>query len=225
MLAMFDELLPELSFGDNVRPSHVTEPIRDRLVSRQKRTRQSAIVAVIAIVLLFNIGFSLIALEAPSVLTLRSMFVWDLAVTVGMLFAIWSWHSRRIAFLREASVAPAAVMEADLTTLWGFGGLPSWMRGTARNLSDELEDEDEGASEEVIRIVRVRLRFRPGHSSERLTWEDLRDEVPHLDVTKWLLSGGWGTFAYGLKRGSLVSLFYEPQNPRDCRIVPRFHSR
>jgi hypothetical protein len=173
------------------------------------------------VLLLFNVGISLIALNAPSVVTLRSVFVSELAVTIAMLFAIWSWHSLRIAFLREASVAPAAVMESDLTTLWGFGGLPSWMRGMARNLSDELEAEDEGTSEEVIRVVKVRLRFRPGDACERLTWDDLRDEVPHLDVTKWLLSGGWGTFAYRLKRGSLVSLLYSPKNPTNCRIIRR----
>ena len=222
---MFDEILPDLSFGDNVRPSQFTEAIRKRLVSQQKRFCQSAIVALVLVLLLFNVGISLIALNAPSAVTLRSVFGWDLAVTVVILFAIWSWHSRRIAFMWEASVAPAAVMAADLTTLWGFGGLPSWMRGMARNLSDELEAEDEGTSEEVIRIVKVRLRFRPGDASERLTWDDLLDEVPHLDVTKWLLSGGWGTFAYGLKRGSLVSLLYAPANPTYCQVIRRFQSR
>lgn len=222
---MFDEILPELSFGDNVRPSQVTAAIRDRLVIRQKRIRQSAVVAAMVVILLFNAGLALVAISSQGALPWRSVFSWEAAALAAILLAIWSWHSRRTAFLREACAAPAAVLESSATTLWGIGGLPSWMTRSARSLPEALEDQDEGGPEDVLYIVRVRLRFRPGTTSQQLNWDDLRDEVPHVDVKKWLLSGGWGTFAYRLKRGSLVSLLYSPQNPTDCRIVQRFHSR
>lgn len=221
---MFEEILPELSFGDNVRPSQVTEAVREKLVSRQKRARLSAIVSVMVIALLFNAGLAIVALNFRPMLPWRFVRTCEVAAIAATALMVWSLHSRRIAFLREASVAPAAVLECNVTTLWGAGSLPSWMRSSARNVTEALEDADNGGSEDVLHIVRVRLRFRPGRASEQLAWDDLRDEVPHLDATKWLLSGGWGTFAYGLKRGSLVSLLYSPRNPKDCRIVQRFHS-
>jgi hypothetical protein len=221
---MFEELLPQLTFGDNLRPSQVTRAVRKRLVSRQKRIRQSTIVAVILIALLFNAGLSIVALNSQSELPWRFVLVFDAAAIAAIALTVWSWHARRSVFLQEAPVAPAAVMESNSIALWGIGGLPSWMRRSAQNFTEVLEDAEEGASEEVLHIVKVRLRFRPVGASEQLNWDDLRDEVPHVDVTKWLLSGVWGTFAYGLKRGLLVSLLYAPQKPTDCRIVQAFHS-
>jgi|SRR5215472_2799768 len=221
---MFEELLPQLLFGDNVRPSQVTRAVRKRLVNRQKRVRQSTVVAVILIALLFNVGLGIVAINSQSELPWRLVLMLEVATIAAIALAVWSWHSRRMAFLQEAPVVSAAVMESNSTALWGIGGLPSWMLRSARSFTEALEDADEGASEEVLRIVKVRLRFRPGGASEQLSWDDLREEVPHIDVTKWLLSGGWGTFAYGLKRGSLVSLLYAPQKPKDCRIVQGFHS-
>jgi len=221
---MFGEILPKLSFGDNVRPSQVTRALRERLITRQKRARQSATVVVVVIVLLFNSGLTIVALNSLGAVPWRSVFLWEGAGLAATVLAIWSWHSRLTAFLQEAPVAVAAVLESTVTTLWGIGGLPSWMRGSARSLGETLEDDEEGTSDEVIRIAKIRLRFRPGFATEQLTWDDLRDELPHVDATKWLFSGGWGTFAYGLKRGSLLSLLYAPESPAHCRIVQRIHS-
>lgn len=138
--------------------------------------------------------------------------------------ALSVWHSGRIAFLSDAPVIAAAVMETETIRLAAIGGIPSWMRSSPRNVAETLEREEDGLDSDVLYVVTLRLRFRPGWTNEQLNWDDLRDDVPHVDVTKRLLCGGWGTFACGLKRGSLVSLLYSPQNPRNCRIVQRFHS-
>ena len=80
-----------------------------------------------------------------------------------------------------------------------------------------------GEDDDVPHLVKVRLRFVAA-ANDSLSWEALREEMPHCDVAKWLKGGGWGTFAGELRQGSLVSLLYLPDNPKRCRIVPGFRS-
>jgi hypothetical protein len=58
-------------------------------------------------------------------------------------------------------------------------------------LSDE---EQEQQRNDIIQIVKLRLRFIPGNTNEELL---LRDDVPHCEVTK-RIRGGWGSFAADL---------------------------
>ena len=215
------DLFPELLFGDNVRPSQVTSAFRERLVHRQRRLRNSSILSIICAALLFDVGLGVVARSSPDALTWPSLFAWEATALAGVIFGTWTWYSRRIRFLQEAPVTPAAVMESDTTSLWGVE-IP-WMRNSPRNIAEAVEEDNEGSSQSSLHIVKVRLRFRPGTTNDQLNWDDLRDEVPHCDVTR-RLGGGWGTFASGLKVGSLVSLLYSPENPRHCRIIQRFHS-
>jgi len=216
------ELFPELSFGDNIRPSQVTSALRERLVHQQIRLRNSSIVSIICAALLFDVGLGAVARNSPDALAWPTLFAWEATALTAVIFGTWTWYSRRIRFLREAPVTPAAVMKSDTTSLWGVE-IP-WMRSSSRNIAEAVEEDQEGGSQSALHIVKVRLRFRPGTTNEQLNWDDLRDEGPHCDVTRWLGGGGWGTFASGLKVGSLVSLLYSPQNPRHCRIIQRFHS-
>jgi hypothetical protein len=216
------DLFPELSFGDNVRPSQVTSALRERLVQQQIRRRNSCLVSIICAALLFNVGLGAVARNSPGALAWPSFFALEATALTGIIFGTWMWYSRRIRFLREAPVTPAAIMESDTTSLWGVE-IP-WMRSSPRSIAEAVEEDQEGDSQSSLHIVKVRLRFRPGTTKEQLNWDDLGDEVPHCEVIKRLGGGGWGTFASGLKVGSLVSLLYSPQNPRHCRIIQRFHS-
>ena len=219
------ELLPVLSFGDNLRPSQFTPALRQRLLGQQSRTRRSFILSVIGIASLFDLGLGVAVLNSSANgLPWASFVAWQVVALVAVILAISFWHSRRSAFFRDAAVITAAVMEANAIRLAGIGGIPSWMRSSPRNVAEALELEEQGLDSDVLYLVTLRLRFRPGWTNEQLGWDDLRDDIPHVDVTKRLLCGGWGTFAYDLKRGSLVSLLYSHQNARNCRIVQRFHS-
>ena len=223
-LAVLD-LLPDLSFGDNLRPSQFTPALLQRLLGQQSRTRRSFILSVIGMALLLDLGLGVAVLKSsPGAIPWPSVVAWEVVAITAVIIAISVWHSRRSAFFRDAAVITAAVMEANTIRLAGIGGIPSWMRSPPRNVAETLEREEQGLDSDVLYVVTLRLRFRPGWTNEQLGWDDLRDDIPHVDVTKRLLCGGWGTFAYGLKRGSLVSLLYSPQNARNCRIVQRFHS-
>lgn len=222
-LAVLD-LLPDLSFSDNLRPSQFTSALRRRLLGQQSRTRRSFIRSVIGMALLFDMGLGVAVLSSsPDALPWASVLAWEAIAIVAVIIAISIWHSRRSAFFRDAAVITAAVMEATSISLPAIGGIPSWMISSPRNIAEALEQEKEGLHSDVLYVVTLRLRFRPGWTNEQLSWDDLRDEVFHVDVTKRLLCGGWGTFAYGLKRGSLVSLLYSPENARNCLIVQEFH--
>jgi hypothetical protein len=217
------ELLPDLSFGDNLRPSQFTPALRQRLLGKQSRTRRSFILSVIGIALLFDLGLGVTVLNSsPVALPWASLVAWQVVALVAVILAMSFWHSRRSAFFRDAAVITAAVMEANAIRLAAIGRIPFWMRSSPRNVSEGLEAEEQGLDSDVLYLVTFRLRFRPGWTNEQLSWDDLREDIPHVDATKRLLCGGWGTFAYGLKRGSLVSLLYSPQNARNCRIVQRF---
>lgn len=98
--------------------------------------------------------------------------------------AVSVWHSGRIAFLSDAPVIAAAVMETETIRLAAIGGIPCWMRSSPRNVAETLEREEDGLDSDVLYVVTLRLRFRPGWTNEQLNWDDLRDDVPHVDVTK-----------------------------------------
>lgn len=175
--------------------------------------------------LLLDLGLGVAVLSSsPDALPWASVLVWEAVAIVALISAISVWHSLRSAFFRDAAVITAAIMETNTIRLAAMGGIPSWMRSSPRNMAEALELKEKGLDSDVLHVVTLRLRFRPGWANEQLSWDDLRDDVPHVDVTKRLLCGGWGSFGHGLKRGSLVSLLYSPQNARKCRIVQRFHS-
>jgi len=133
-------LIPEFSFGDNVRPSQVTPALRERLVGQHIRVRNKAILAVIGTALLLDLGLGIGIVTSSEPLPWRSVFAWEAAAMSAILFPIWIWHSRRIAFLREASVIAAAVMESDTSNLPIGGDWDSWwLRSSPRNTAEALE--------------------------------------------------------------------------------------
>jgi hypothetical protein len=221
------DLLPELSFGDNLRPSQVTPQLRGELAVWERRTRNQ-LVLVTSILMLVP---SLVLLakvpdDARAFTPWARIFGLQIGGWAMFVFAIFLIFSRRIRFLRDAEVTTAAVLEKETTTLWALGGSRrgSWATPSARNVREALTMEDNGTEEEAPHIVKARLRFVPGLPNENLDWPALRDEIPHCEVTKRLRGGGWGTFMGDLKQGSLVTLLYSPENPKCCKIVQRFTS-
>lgn len=221
------DLLPELSFGDNVRPSQVTSHLREELGDWERRRRKLLLLGPSGFMLLATVVlFSGLSYDIRPFTPWINVFVPGLGAWAAYTVAIWVIYYRRIGLLRDAQVTTAAVIEKDTTTLWALGGSRrgSWSTPSARNVRESLNQSDTGMNEDAPHIVTVRLRFVPGMASEHLDWPDLRDEIPHCDVTKRVRGGGWGTFMGELKQGSLVTLLYSPDNPKRCRIVQRFRS-
>ena len=220
------DLLPELSFGDNLPPSQVTATVRDELMSHERRNR-NRLMATPFVVLIAVSFFLMTAVTAKGLAELPwpQIVVCEALGVAALLYPILWLYSRRTTFLRYADITTAVVIEVETTSLWFLGaGTSSASRSLPRNLSEALTGEDAGEYESVPHIVKVRLRFvTAGLPDEQAGWEALRDEVPHCDVTV-RLRGGWGTFASQLKQGSLVSLLYWPSNPKRCQIVQRFKS-
>lgn len=221
------DLLPELSFGDNLRPSQVTPHLREELADWERRRRNLLLLMPSGLMLLASVVlFTRVSYDIRPFTPWIYIFAPELDAWTAYILVVCVIYSRCIRFLRDAQVTTAAVVEKDTTTLWALGGSQrgSWSTPSARNISEYLNQSDTGMNEDALHIVTVRLRFVPGMPNEHLDWPDLRDEIPHCDVTKRVRGGGWGTFMGELKQGSLVTLLYSPDNPKRCRIVQRFRS-
>ena len=221
------DLLPELTFGDNSRPSQVTPKLRAELADWE-RCRRNLLVLVPSTLMLVGslIVFAGVSNDARPLTPWTRMLGSQIGAWAIYVLAICLIYSRRIRFIRDAEVTTAAVIDKDTTTLWALGPSQrgSWATSLARNMREALNESDAGADEDAPHIVKLRLRFIPGFPNEDLGWLALRYEVAHCDVTKRLHGGGWGTFIGELKQGSLVTLLYSPENPKRCRIVQRFRS-
>ena len=206
------DLLLELSFGDNVRPSQVTPEVRARLVQPEiVKRRYLAMAPIIAcgIADLFLLGYT----ESYGFTVGWShILAAEVAAALALICAIVAFYGRRMRFLHEAAVTTGAVLDSETHSYVG----PSLL-GSSRP-REMRADENDQQWNDIIHLVTIRLRFAPGVTNEDGPEHLLREDVPHLDVTK-RLRGGWGTFASGLKAGSLVSLLYSPANPKRCRIV------
>ena len=221
------DLLPELSFGDNLRPSQVTPHLREELADWERRRRNLLLLVPSGLMLLASVVlFTGVSYDTRSFTPWINIFAPELGAWAVYILAVCVIYSRRIRFLRDAQVTTAVVIEKDTTTLWALGGSQrgSWSTPSARNIREYLNQSDTGVNEDAPHIVTVRLRFVPGMPNEHLDWPNLGDEIPHCDVTKRVRGGGWGTFMGELKQGSLVTLLYSPDNPKRCRIVQRFRS-
>lgn len=221
------DLLPELSFGDNLRPSQVTPHLREDLADWERRRRNLLLLGPSGLMLLGSVAlFTGLSHVTRPITSWIDIVVPELGAWAAYIFLVCVIYSRRIRFLRDAPVTAAAVVEKDTTTLWVLGASQraSWSTPSARNIRESLNQSDTGIDEDAPHIVTVRLRFVPGLPNESLDWPDLRDEIPHCDVRKRVRGGGWGTFMGELKQGSLVTLLYSPDNPKRCRIVQRFKS-
>lgn len=221
------DLLPELSFGDNLRPSQVTPKLREELAGGERRRRnQLALAASILMFVSSLVLFAQVPDDARAFTPFARIVGLETSVLAVFVLAIFLTYSRRISFCHEAEVTSAAIMDKQTTALWalGAGRWSSWATPTARTLREALNMEDDGTNGDVPHIITLRLRFVPGSPDTHLDWSALRDEIPHCDVTKRACGGGWGTFMGGLKQGALVALLYSPGNPKCCRIVQRFAS-
>ena len=221
------DLLPELSFGDNLRPSQVTPHLREDLAGWERRRRNLLLLGPSGLMLLGSVVlFTGLSYDTRPFTPWINILVPELGAWAAYVLAVCVIYSRRIRFLRDAHVTAAAVIEKDTTTPWALGASQngSWLTPSARNIRESLTQSDTGVDEDAPHIVTVRLRFVPGRPNENLDWPDLRDEIPHCDVTKRVRGGGWGSFLGELKQGSLVTLLYSPDNPKRCRIVQRFKS-
>jgi hypothetical protein len=221
------DLLPELSFGDNLRPSQVTPHLREELAEAERRRRNLLLFVPSGLMLVANIVlFTGVSYDIRPFTAWINILSPELGAWTTYMLTVCVIYSRHIRFLRDAHVTSAAVIEKDTTTLWALGGSQrgSWSIPSARNIREYLSQSDTGVNEDAPHIVTLRLRFIPGMPNEHLDWPDLRDEIPHCDVTKRVRGGGWGTFLGELKQGSLVSLLYSPEKPRRCSIVQRFKS-
>ena len=221
------DLLAELSFGDNLRPSQVTARLRTELADREKRTRRQLLAAPLALLLIVNV-----VLFAQVTADVRPFMLWNRIlilqlIVLAMYFATVVWiYWRRLRFIQEAELTTAVVLEKETISLWalGAGNINSWVPGSPKNIREAVMMEDEGSRDDVPHIVKLRLRFIPGSTNENLDWAALKDGIPHTEVTKRLRGGGWGTFMGDLKQGSLVTLLYSVDNPKHCRIVQAFAS-
>ena len=220
------DLLPELSFGDNLRPSQVTTHLREELADWERRRRNLLVLLPSVLVLLASlVAFGGVSYDARPFTSWTSVLALELGTWSAFVLAVCLIYSRRIRFLRDSPVTAAAVIEKNTYTFWASGASlrPSWSTPSARNVRESIIRSDTGG-ESIPSIVIVRLRFVPGLPQEHLEWAALRDENPHCDVTKRVLGGGWGTFMGELKQGSLLALLYSPANPKRCQIVQRFSS-
>jgi len=216
------DLFPQFGFRDNLKPSQVTHKVRAEMIEVAQRVRNRMLLVPIIIVAVADL-FLYAAISGKALaFPWAPIFLWQVLVAAAVIATIFVIYRRRIAFLRTALVTPAAIMEIDRTSLWLFGRSSQSPRPATRKVGEASRKGDLGQYEYVPHIVRARLRFIPGIPGDSLDWEELGDEVPHHDVTKWMRGGGWGTFAGELKQGSLVSLLYSPDNPKHCRIVKGF---
>ena len=220
------DLFPELGFRDNLKPSQVTHKVRAEMIEVEQRGRNRMLFVPFVIVVVADLFlYAIITGKGEAALQWTQILLWQVLGVAAALVLIFLFYRRRTEFLRNASVTPAAVMEIDRTSLWFLGaGNRRSSRPPARNVREAVRKEDLGEYEYVPHIVKARLRFIPGIPGDSLDWDELGDEVPHHDVTKWMSGGGWGTFAGELKQGSLVSLLYSADNPRRCLIVKGFSS-
>ena len=221
------DFFPELSFGDNLRPSQVTPELRQELADWERRRRNPLLIVPSFLMLFCSLAvIAGVSNEVRPFTSWLAMLGSLIGVWVIYALVIWLIYSRRIRFLHNAEVTTAAVIDKETTSLWALGGSlrGSWSTPLPKSIQESLNLEDDGSEETVPHVVKLRLRFIPGVSSEHLDWPALRDEIPHCEVTKRLPGGGWGTFIGELRQGSLVSVLYLPENPKRCRIVQRFKS-
>jgi hypothetical protein len=219
------DLFPELGFRDNLKPSQVTHKVRSELIEVEQRARNRMLFVPFVIAGVADLFlYATVSGKGLATLPGAQILLWELLGVAAAVAAIFWFYRGRIEFLHNALVTPAAVMEIDRTSVWLFGRRSQSPRLAARKVGEASRKGDLGQYEYVPHIVRTRLRFIPGIPGDSLDWEELGDEVPHYDVTKWMSGGGWGTFAGELKQGSLLALLYSPQNPRQCQIVKGFSS-
>ena len=207
------DILPTWSFGSNLKPSHVTDHVRQDLIRQQRRLYKRLLLAPFIIafadVVLFYAGLN------AGGMPWAGLLFWEAVFLISLFGAVWWLCARQVRFLRDAAVTTAAVMDTKTLSLWGVRLYRKPLPGSLRQA---VEEEDLGDDPDTLHLVTVHLRFVPGNLNENLDWPLLKDDVPHCDVTK-RTGGGWGSFASDLKPGSLVSLFYDPQTPKNCRIV------
>jgi hypothetical protein len=207
------DILPTWSFDTNLKPSHVTDHVRQVLIRQQRRLYRRLLPAPF-IVAFVDVMLAYSGLNAGG-MPWAGLLFWEAVFLISLLATVWWLYTRQIRFLRDAAVTTAAVMDSKTLSLWG---VRLYRKPLPENLRQAIEEEDLGDDADTLHLVTLHLRFVPGNLNENLDWSLLRDDVPHCDVTK-RTAGGWGSFASDLKTGSLVSLLYDPQMPKHCRIV------
>lgn len=207
------DILPTWSFESNLKPSHVTDHVRQVLIREQRRLYKRFLLAPF-IIAFVDVVLAYAGLNAGG-MPWAGLLFWEAVCLISLLGAAWWVYARQIRFLRDAAVTTAAVMDSKTLSLWGVRLYRKPLPGSLR---EAVEEEDLGDDPDTFHLVTLRLRFVPGNLNENLDSSLLRDEVPHCDVTK-RTAGGWGSFASDLKAGSLVSVLYDPQTPKNCRIV------
>jgi hypothetical protein len=200
------DLLPRRGFGDNLRPARVTEKIREELLSADRRMRNRILLAPLLMVAAADLLSWGSSQSLGAWIPWRSVLAGELAGLAAFALLVSRVFAGRIQVVRDGTVTTAMVMDSDTTDLWLLDS------GTASSPFSR--------SPEKLHVVTVRLRFVPGFAGEELSWESLKDEMPHCDVTR-RLRGGWGTSVSELKAGSLISVLYLPDSPRRCRIILR----
>lgn len=126
------DLWPELSFGDNLRPSQVTSQLRGELADWERRKRnQLVLVPSILMLVPCLVLLAKVPDDARGFIPRARILGWQIGLLATFLLASFLIFSRRIRLLRDAEVTTAAVLENETTTLWVLGASQQGFVGKA----------------------------------------------------------------------------------------------
>ena len=188
-------LLGKLSFRDNMKPSEVTEDVRNELVRREEKSlfNNLFMTVLLAIVAALSIGFGYAAGEPKPRWSLSQFYYFQAVVVALVVAGITGTSLRRISFIRSAYVTKGVVLDTEISSYYDRGG-------------------GHHTAKVIYRFVPIELRDGPDS-------ELLSTSAPHVEG-RAKLGAQWGGFGDDLKAGDLISVLYEPETPTHSVIVP-----
>jgi hypothetical protein len=187
-------LLGKLSFRDNMKPSEVTEHVRNELVRRERKSLFKNL--LMTVYMTIGLAWAILAGYAndpESSWPLSQIYSFQAVVVALVVAGIIGTRLRRIRFIRRAYVTKGVVLDTEIS---------SYYSDTGGNHTAKV----------IYRFVPIELRDGPDS-------ELLSTSAPHVEG-RAKLGAQWGDFGDDLKAGDLISVLYEPETPTHSAIVP-----
>jgi hypothetical protein len=187
-------LLGKLSFRDNMKPSEVTDDVRNELVRRERKSLfKNLLMTVYMTIALAWAILAGYANDPESSWPLSQSYSFQAVVVALVVAGIIGTRLRRIRFIRSAYVTKGVVLDTEISSYYDRGG-------------------GQHTAKVIYRFVPIELRDGPDS-------ELLSTSAPHVEG-RAKLGAHWGGFGDDLKAGDLISVLYEPETPTHSVIVP-----
>jgi hypothetical protein len=139
-VALLLDLLPNLTFGEILRPALVTEHVREVLIREERQVRRRFL-AIPFIALLVDMIVFVSPGSDGGWNSWSQLLLGESVLVMAGLVAVLLFYACRIEIIRRAAVTTAVVMDTRTLSLWGIKLFPPASPGS---LERALEEEDEG---------------------------------------------------------------------------------